>query len=111
MQKQGGCWPCTLLYCTPHHALLLPPFPHSPALLTDLGLSNLHAGSCHGNDKLALWNNNPGNGERYEADLALPGDRVRGPKRCLGDDLTQAFSTSILSVGFLMPEKEINLVG
>lgn len=33
----------------------------------------------------------------------------RGPWKCLGHNLTQTFSTSILRVGFQKPEKEFNL--
>lgn len=97
-------------------AFLLPLFPYSlvSALLVDLGLGNLEAESFHGNRNSALWIKDPGNGEKPRAegraDPGLPMGGARGPKKCLGDNVTQALSTSTLRVGSQMPKKELNLL-
>lgn len=69
-QKAG--WVARLLFSSLPYPTM-PPFPYSPASTfpIDLGLGNLDAGSCHGNDKLSLWSRDPGNGERFRAEEGL----------------------------------------
>lgn len=45
---------------------------------------------------------------RERAGAGLPVDGARLQKKCPGNNLTQAFSTSTLRGSFLMPKKELN---
>lgn len=83
------------------------------ALLIDLGLGNLEVRSCLGTKTgCGAWIQEMERGaEQRRADpgLAVGRPGAGGTKKCSPDNLTKAFSTSTLRVGFLMPKKEFNL--
>lgn len=89
---------------------LLPPFRHFPPLPF---LLIWEVRSCLGTKTgCGAWIQEMERGaEQRRADpgLAVGRPGAGGTKKCSPDNLTKAFSTSTLRVGFLMPKKEFNL--